>query len=65
MVLFIIFVNVNKELKSGTYEVEWDARQAEGIGMNFPSEVYYYKLQPEDASASLGMTPTRKMVLTR
>jgi photosystem II stability/assembly factor-like uncharacterized protein len=47
-----IAVLVNERLKLGTYEVEWD-------GSNYPSGVYFYKLQTEE------FTLTRKMVLLK
>ena len=43
---------INKQLNSGTYEVEWD-------GANYPSGVYFYKLISAD------FTETRKMVLVK
>jgi hypothetical protein len=39
---------VNQPLKPGTYEVEWD-------GTNYPSGVYFYKLQTESFSDSKRM----------
>ena len=47
-----IEVLVSKEMKSGTYEVTWDAS-------NYPSGVYFYKLSSSDFSL------TRKMVLIK
>jgi hypothetical protein len=43
---------VDEQLKSGTYETEWD-------GTNYPSGVYFYKL------ITAGYTETRKMVLVK
>jgi hypothetical protein len=43
---------VNEQLKPGSYEVEWDAT-------NYPSGVYFYKLQTESFSE------TKKMVLVK
>jgi hypothetical protein len=43
---------VNELLKPGTYEVEWDAS-------NYPSGVYFYKLQTES------FTQTKKMILLK
>jgi hypothetical protein len=43
---------VNEQIKSGTYEVEWD-------GFAFASGVYFYKLITES------YTETRKMVLVK
>jgi hypothetical protein len=43
---------VNQQLKPGTYEVEWD-------GTNYPSGVYFYKLQTES------FTETKRMVLIK
>lgn len=47
-----ISVLVNEELNPGTFEVNWDAS-------NFPSGVYFYKIETEDFSES------RKMVLLK
>ena len=50
---------VNQQLKPGTYEVEWDAA-------NYPSGVYYYKLNArQDGSSTDDFTETRKMVLMK
>ena len=43
---------VNQQLKPGTYEVEWDAS-------NYPSGVYFYRLQAND------FMKTMKMVLIK
>jgi photosystem II stability/assembly factor-like uncharacterized protein len=43
---------VNEKLKPGTYEVQWDAA-------NYPSGVYYYRMQSGDFSVS------RRMVLLK
>ena len=43
---------VNEKLSTGTYEVEWN-------GSNYPSGVYFYKLETESFSE------TRKMVLLK
>lgn len=43
---------VNEELNSGIYEIEWDAS-------NFPSGVYYYRLDADDFSE------TKKMILVK
>ena len=43
---------VNEKLSPGTYEVEWN-------GSNYPSGVYFYKLETESFSE------TRKMVLLK
>ena len=43
---------VNEQLKPGTYEVEWD-------GTDYPSGVYFYKLQTES------FTETKKMILLK
>lgn len=43
---------VNEKLSSGTYEVEWNAS-------NFPSGVYFYKLETQ------GFSQTRKMILLK
>lgn len=43
---------VNKELRAGSYEVEWEAS-------NFPSGIYFYELETED------FTVTKKMVLVK
>ncbi|MGH2575623.1 MAG: T9SS type A sorting domain-containing protein, partial [Ignavibacteria bacterium] len=43
-----VAVLVNEELKPGTYEVEWD-------GTNFPSSVYFYRLQTGEYSESKTM----------
>jgi hypothetical protein len=51
-----VAVLVNEQLKSGTYEVEWD-------GSNYPSGVYFYKLTIVDASAPLSIT--KKMMLIK
>ena len=45
-------VLVNESLKPGTYEAEWNAS-------NYPSGVYYYKLQTED------YTEAKKMILVK
>jgi len=45
-------VLVNEQLKPGTYEVDWNAG-------NYPSGVYFYKLQTED------YTETKKMSLVK
>ncbi|HEY3250095.1 MAG TPA: T9SS type A sorting domain-containing protein [Ignavibacteria bacterium] len=53
---------VNEELKPGTYEVEFPARQslgAGGDGSNLPSGVYYYTLSAGD------FVQTKKMVLIK
>jgi len=47
-----ISVLVNEELNTGTFEVNWDAS-------NFPSGVYFYKIETEDYSES------KKMVLVK
>jgi hypothetical protein len=47
---------VNEELQPGTYEVEWSAA---GGASNYPSGVYFYKLETEE------FTETRKMVLIK
>lgn len=51
---------VDQELNSGTYEVKWD-------GTNYPSGVYFYRLEAEDASASHStrFVETRKLVLIK
>lgn len=43
---------VNEQLKAGVYSVDWDAS-------NYPSGVYFYKLQSND------FTQTKKMVLVK
>ena len=43
---------INEKLDKGTYEITWDAS-------NFPSGVYFYKLNAGDYSQ------TRKMVLVK
>jgi hypothetical protein len=50
---------VNEQLHPGTYEVDWD-------GTNFPSGVYYYRIEtiPELVSGS-GFRETKKMVLMK
>lgn len=55
-----ITVLVNKELKPGSYEVEWNAS-------NYPSGVYFYRITIVDASAplSINFTETKKMVLIK
>jgi hypothetical protein len=55
-----IAILVNEALQPGTYEVEWD-------GSNYPSGVYFYRLNVTDASASLSIkfTETKKMVLLK
>lgn len=47
-----ISVLVNEELNSGTFEVNWDAS-------NFPSGVYFYKIETDEFSES------KKMVLVK
>ncbi len=47
-----ITVLVNQELKPGTYEIEWNAE-------NYPSGVYFYKLQTEQ------FTSVKKMMLVK
>jgi hypothetical protein len=47
-----IAILVNEKLKPGTYEVEWD-------GSNFPSGVYFYKLQAGNYEES------KKMILMK
>ncbi|HWA05352.1 MAG TPA: T9SS type A sorting domain-containing protein, partial [Ignavibacteria bacterium] len=47
-----ISVLVNEELNAGTFEVNWDAS-------NFPSGVYFYKIETEEFSES------KKMVLVK
>jgi len=47
-----ISVLVNEELNSGTFEVNWDAS-------NFPSGVYFYKIETEEFSES------KKMILVK
>lgn len=51
-------VLVNQQLQPGTYEVSWDAS-------NYPSGVYYYRLQASDPSTSLRVTETKKMILLK
>ncbi len=48
----IVSTLVNEQLIPGTYEASWDAT-------NFPSGVYFYRLQTES------YTGTRKMVLMK
>lgn len=47
---------VNEQLNPGTYEVEWPAT---GVASNFPSGVYFYKLETQD------FTETKRMVLIK
>ncbi len=51
---------INEQLSPGTYEVEWNAS-------NYPSGVYYYRLETEDASAphSIIFSQTKRMVLIK
>jgi hypothetical protein len=49
---------VNEQLKPGTYEVEWDARQG-GSSSELSSGVYYYQLVSGD------YVETKKMVLVK
>jgi len=54
---------VNEQLKSGTYEVDWD-------GTNYSSGVYFYKLivgdpSPEHSGSGQGFSQTNKMILTK
>lgn len=51
---------VNKQLKPGTYEADWDAS-------NFSSGVYFYKIIAGDPSTGSGQvfTETKKMVLMK
>ena len=51
-----IAVLVNEKQSAGTYQVEWSAT---GGGTNYPSGVYFYKLETDDYSE------TRKMVLIK
>lgn len=51
---------VNEELKPGSYEVTWDARQtASGLAGQFPSGVYFARMTAGDFMA------TKKVVLLR
>jgi len=47
-----VAVLINEQLKPGTYEVDWD-------GTNFPSGIYFYKLEIGE------FTQTKKMVLIK
>jgi photosystem II stability/assembly factor-like uncharacterized protein len=47
-----VAILVNENLKPGSYEAEWD-------GTNYPSEVYFYKLETDNFSV------TKKMVLIK
>lgn len=47
-----VAVLVNEQLNPGTFEVDWNA-------LNYPSGVYFYKLETE------GFTETKKMILTK
>ena len=50
---------VNEQLKAGVYEVSWN-------GANFPSGVYFYRLQTEPSAGSgQGFVESKKMILIK
>jgi photosystem II stability/assembly factor-like uncharacterized protein len=50
---------INQQLQPGSYSVDWDAS-------NYPSGVYFYKLEVRQAGSSIGdYTQTKKMVLIK
>ncbi len=49
---------VNEQLKPGAYEADWDAS-------DYPSGVYFYRLDVGDPSTSLRVIETKKMVLIK
>lgn len=49
---------VNQQLAPGSYKVDWDAS-------NYPSGVYYYRIEVFDPSTTLRETDTKKMVLIK
>jgi predicted acyl esterase len=49
---------VNKELKPGTYETDWNAS-------NYPSGVYFYRMIASDPSSNSVFTDSKKMVLSK
>ena len=53
-----IAVLVNQSLQPGSYSVEFD-------GSNLASAVYFYRIEARDASTSLSMTKTLKMILVK
>ncbi len=53
-----VAILVNQNLQPGTYEVNWNAA-------DFPSGIYFYRLEAVDPSTSLRVTETRKMVLIK
>jgi hypothetical protein len=48
----------NQQMLAGSYSVDWDAS-------NYPSGVYFYKIEIDDPSTSLRVTETKKMVLVK
>ncbi len=49
---------LNRQLNPGVYEVDWN-------GSNYPSGVYYYKLEAGDPSTGSGFSETKKMILLK
>ncbi|MCH8033667.1 MAG: T9SS type A sorting domain-containing protein [Bacteroidetes bacterium] len=59
-----VAILINKEMQSGSYEVEFSAA---GGGKRLPSGVYFYQLRAGNPSASSGQgfTDTKKMILLK
>ena len=49
---------VNRDLKPGTYETDWNAS-------GYPSGVYFYRMAAEDLSSNSVFTESKKMVLSK
>jgi spore germination protein YaaH len=54
----VVETPVNEKLRAGEYEVEWN-------GSNYPSGVYYYKLQIQNSKLQIVSEDTKRMLLIK